>query len=102
MDAAHAALEIGRDLLSDLLREVLVGLAACGLLVLAWWGFRTTPYLTVSIGTGTVLLAGYGVIAYLRDLRGTRLAGGLGIAGLVAAAVVTLTLSYLPACGCLG
>ncbi|SDZ27923.1 hypothetical protein SAMN05421684_4100 [Asanoa ishikariensis] len=90
-----------RDLAEDFLGELLVALAACGLLVLGWWGFRTAPYLTVSVAAGILLLAAYGVVAYVREVRGTRLLGGLGLAGVVAAAVVALLLSYLPACGCL-
>jgi len=101
MDGASAAFESGRDLLWDFLGEVIVALVACGLLVLGWWGFRTAPYVTVAIAAGVLLLAGFGVVAYLRDVRGTGLAGGLGVAGLVAAGVVALLLAYLPACACL-
>ncbi|GIF49692.1 hypothetical protein DFJ67_4025 [Asanoa ferruginea] len=102
MDVLWAGLEFVRDLLFDFATEILIALAACGLLALGWWGFRAAPYPTLSIAAGVLLFAGYGVIAYLRDVRGTRLASRLGGAGLVAAAIVGILATYLPSCACLG
>ncbi|HEV7711649.1 MAG TPA: hypothetical protein VGP16_25910 [Asanoa sp.] len=102
LDVLWGGLEFVRDLVGDLVAEILVGLTACGLLALGWWGFRAAPYPTVSIAAGVLLFAGYGVIAYLREVRGTRLASRLSGAGLVAAAVVGLLVTYLPSCACLG
>ncbi|HTF09332.1 MAG TPA: hypothetical protein VK659_14285 [Asanoa sp.] len=101
MDVMHAGLEFFRDLLGDLLAEILLGLAACGLLALGWWGFRTAPYPTVSIAAGFLLFAAYGVITHLREVRGTRLAGRLAGASLVAAGVAGLLATYLASCDCL-
>lgn len=101
-DGFHAGLDGCRGCLGDLLGEALLALVACGLLALGWWGFYVAPYPTVSIGTGILLLAGYGAIAYLRDIRGTRLVGRLGVAAVLTAGVVILIVSYLPYCSCLG
>ncbi|GAA1855347.1 hypothetical protein [Asanoa iriomotensis] len=102
MDVVRDGLAFLADQIADLLGEILVALAACGLLLLAWWGFRTAPYVTASIAVGLLLFAGYGVNAYLRDVRGGKLVGRMGGAAIVAAAVTGLLLSYLPACACLG
>ncbi|HEX5993801.1 MAG TPA: hypothetical protein VFY84_01530 [Jiangellales bacterium] len=101
-DGIHTGLDEVRGCLGDLLSEVLVALAACGLLALGWWGLRAAPYPTVSIAVGVLLFAAHGVIAYRRDARGTKLAGRLAVAGLLAAAAVVLMLTYLPYCYCLG
>jgi len=91
-----------RGCLSDVFSEALLVLAICGLIGLGWWSFRVAPYPTVSIGVGVLLLAAYGVIALVRDVRGKRLIGGLGVAGVVAAGIIVLLLSYLPFCRCFG
>ncbi|WP_146605687.1 hypothetical protein [Micromonospora craterilacus] len=101
-DGVRDGLDGCRGCLGDILGEVLVALAACGLLAFGWWGFQAAPYPTVSIAVGVMLFAACGVIVYARGVRGTRLAGRLGVAAVVAAGVVVLMLSYLPDCGCLG
>lgn len=101
-DGFHAAVDGSRDFLGDLLGEVLLALVACGLLAVAWWGFDVVPYLTVSIGAGVLLLVAYGVTAYVRDVRGTRLVRRLTVAAVLTAGVVVLALTYLPYCSCLG
>lgn len=101
-DGFHAGLDGCRGCLDDLLGEALLALVGCGLLALGWWGFSVAPYPTASIGAGVLLLAGYGAVAYLRDIRGTRLVGRLGLAAVLTAVVVILMLSYLPYCSCPG
>ena len=93
----HAVVDFCRDLLG----EIVFALVACGLLALGWWGFRVAPYLTASIVAGVLVLAGYGVVAYAREVRGRRLIGRLGGAGVGAAAVVVVVATYLPSCECL-
>ncbi|MEV4622814.1 hypothetical protein AB0J74_29380 [Asanoa sp. NPDC049573] len=102
MDLLRGALEIFRDLVSDLVAEIVVAVVACGLLALGWWGFRVAPYLTLSIALGVLLYAGYGLAVYLRETRGAKLAARLGGGGILTAAVVVILATYLPSCDCVG
>ncbi|MEV0721094.1 hypothetical protein [Asanoa sp. NPDC050611] len=56
MDAVYAGFELARDLIA----EILVALAACGILLLGWWGYRAAPYVTVSVAAGVLLFAATG------------------------------------------
>lgn len=100
-DGFHNGLDGLTGCLGDLVGEVLVAVLACGLLALAWWGYRTAPYVTVPIGAGLLLFAGLGAMAW-RVSGGGRLAGRLAVAATLAAGLVVGLLTYLPSCACLG
>lgn len=99
-DIFHSGLDGLTGCLGDLVGEVMLAVLACGVLALAWWGYQTTPYITVPVVTGLLLFAGLGVVAS-RGPGGGPLAGRLAVAAIVTAGVVVALLAYLPSCACL-
>lgn len=99
-DVFHSGLDELTGWLGDLVGEVLLAVLACGVLALAWWGYRTAPYATVPVGVGVLLFAGLGAITWRGPGGGSR-AGRLAVAAAVTAGAVAALLAYLPSCACL-
>lgn len=116
-DAFHGALDGLIGCLGDVVSELLLAVAACGLLAFAWWGYQHAPYVTAAVGAGVLLAAGAGVLLFaavgalvLWCSGGGRLADGwnsgrvvgrLAMTAVAAAGAVVVLLAYLPSCGCL-
>ncbi len=100
-DGFHDVIDGVSGCLGDLLGEVILGLAACGVLAFIWWAYRAAPYVTVPVVAGVLVFAGLGAFAFLRGVRGTRLGRTLAGVAVLTAGVVVLLVAYLPQCGCL-